>query len=504
MDATNGNDADPGTSRAQAWQTIAKVNGETFRPTDHIRLQGLFREQLTVPSSGIAGKPITFGVYGSGAIINGADIITGWAAYGAGAGSTWQSALATECNQVFMDDVKLTEGADEDNLNDHEWFWVGNVLYVRDETGDPDGSVVIEASQRTNCIDWDEQDYVTVDGIVCQRTEEQCIKVTGNHFVLRNAEAYYSYIGACIIVWGSSDPVVAAALGLATVITGGKIDSCIVSGAPISPNVFVGLEPDLEGPAGVIVQYTESYGSDSHGLYFGAGLNNTLFRNHCHDNAGAGLKLNSCTYCTAYENYCHDNEYGLMLSENEGPCNNHLVYNNWIQDCVYSGIVITNDSANGCDDNEFYHNTFVNASTVSNFRGIVAFGAAGHTGNVFKNNVFYNDAAHGWLLRFPDGAEEGNQTFDNNIYYKVGVSPGGDIIYDGAARTFAAWQGFGQDANGDEDNPDFVTEYTDLHLLVGSPCIGAGAVGTGVTDDYDGVTRGSPPDCGAYEYVPPT
>ena len=80
-------------------------------------------------------------------------------------------------------------------------------------------------------------------------------------------------------------------------------------------------------------------------------------------------------------------------------------------------------------------------------------------------------------------------------------NPPDGIIHDGAARTFAAWQGLGQDASGDEDNPDFVTDYTDLHLQVASPCIGAGATGTGVTEDYDGVTRGSPPDIGAYEYV---
>lgn len=41
-----------------------------------------------------------------------------------------------------------------------------------------------------------------------------------------------------------------------------------------------------------------------------------------------------------------------------------------------------------------------------------------------------------------------------------------------------------------------------FHLQSDSPCRGAGATGTGVTDDFDGVTRGSPPDIGAYEYVP--
>jgi hypothetical protein len=73
-----------------AWDTIADVNGATFAAGDSILFNKgcTWREQLTVPSSGSAGLPITFGAYGSGAnpIINGADLITpgtSWSATGA-------------------------------------------------------------------------------------------------------------------------------------------------------------------------------------------------------------------------------------------------------------------------------------------------------------------------------------------------------------------------------------------------------------------------------------
>ena len=105
VDFTTGDDADTGLTEALAWKTIAKVNGSSFSAGDSILFKRgeTWREQLTVPSSGSAGLPITFGAYGTGAdpIINGADIVTGWTAdtgttnYGdstQGAGTNWYSA----------------------------------------------------------------------------------------------------------------------------------------------------------------------------------------------------------------------------------------------------------------------------------------------------------------------------------------------------------------------------------------------------------------------------
>jgi len=80
-----GSDAASGLSDALAWETIAKVNGSSFNAGDSIlfKRDSTWREQLTVPSSGSAGLPITFGAYGTGAdpIISGADLVTGWTQY---------------------------------------------------------------------------------------------------------------------------------------------------------------------------------------------------------------------------------------------------------------------------------------------------------------------------------------------------------------------------------------------------------------------------------------
>ena len=84
VDFTTGDDGDTGLTEALAWKTMAKVNAASLSAGDSVLFKRgeTWREQLTVPSSGSAGSPITFGAYGTGAnpIINGADLVTTWTA----------------------------------------------------------------------------------------------------------------------------------------------------------------------------------------------------------------------------------------------------------------------------------------------------------------------------------------------------------------------------------------------------------------------------------------
>jgi len=93
-----GNDAASGLDDDNAWETIAKVNGESFSGDDIIYFNrgDEWREQLTVPDSGTSGHQITFGAYGAGAdpIINGADLVAGWE-------------TAKQANHVYKDDANL-------------------------------------------------------------------------------------------------------------------------------------------------------------------------------------------------------------------------------------------------------------------------------------------------------------------------------------------------------------------------------------------------------------
>ena len=65
----SGSDLNNGTSTGAPWQTLEKVNAQSFNPGDAIYLQrgGVWREQLVPPSPGTSGNPIRFDAYGTGA-----------------------------------------------------------------------------------------------------------------------------------------------------------------------------------------------------------------------------------------------------------------------------------------------------------------------------------------------------------------------------------------------------------------------------------------------------
>ena len=130
VDANNGNDAHNGLSPTTAWRTIAKVNISRFQPGDQIRFErgDVWREQLTIPSSGSSDNSIIFGAYGNGnrPVISGADIFSDWASEAVGSFKVYSTSAATEAKQVFEDGSRLkkvaaknaTVAAEKPKLND--------------------------------------------------------------------------------------------------------------------------------------------------------------------------------------------------------------------------------------------------------------------------------------------------------------------------------------------------------------------------------------------------
>lgn len=110
LDTTLGNDTNTGTDVTTPWKTIAKVSSYKFQPGDSILFKRgcVWREQLTISSSGIEGNPITYGAYGAGdkPIITGADIVDGggWSLY---SGNIYVTTVGnfTSPNQLYVDGV---------------------------------------------------------------------------------------------------------------------------------------------------------------------------------------------------------------------------------------------------------------------------------------------------------------------------------------------------------------------------------------------------------------
>jgi len=287
----------------------------------------------------------------------------------------------------------------------------------------------------------------------------------------------------------------------------GTVDDILVQDCVAYDNAVFGISAQrfvADGPTDVRVIGCSTYsnGTDSaahHGIYLRECIDSLVQENISYSNVGSGIKINTCTNTIVERNASYNNggagicDDGVRVHTGGTTIRNNLLYGN------FTNIQILDD-ING---DYWYHNTLVNATD----SGFNAFGT-NNTGHVFKNNIILQDGnvVGIWgiyCVRLTELAWLSNNTLDYNSWIYIDTG-NGDTFYamDDASYTWAEWQALpaSPDPNSINQNPVFVTDYTDLHLQVGSPCNNAGE-NVGVTDDYDGVTRGDPPDIGAYELV---
>lgn len=150
-----GSDAANGTSTGTAWQTIAKVNAQSFSPGDQILFKkgGSWNERLNPPSSGTAGNVITFGAYGIGLqpVITGFQTLTGWTNNGNIWSSTFSSSVRYQ-NTVYINGGLRAKGRYPNygwlNITSH----VGNNQLTGSLTGTPNytgGEIIIRTNHWT-------------------------------------------------------------------------------------------------------------------------------------------------------------------------------------------------------------------------------------------------------------------------------------------------------------------------------------------------------------------
>jgi len=185
VDATSGSDSAAGTSDSTPWKTISKVNGSSFSAGDSILFKRgeTWREQLTVPSSGSSGNPITFSAYGSGnkPIISGAALLSPGGSWtqatidyidfqdfetGALSGSYWSGTGGTDDTTVFKN------GA-------HSWYFESaSGDKIRSKTGATDttyaefiawfrlsSSSTASSGNKTRVIGWEGSSWNSTNGV---------------------------------------------------------------------------------------------------------------------------------------------------------------------------------------------------------------------------------------------------------------------------------------------------------------------------------------------------
>lgn len=467
-----GNDAASGLDDDNAWETISEVNtgpGPGYSAGDSIyfKKDDTWYDMLEPPSDGSDGSLITFGAYGAGSanpIISGHDIITGWAIYGAGAGSTYLEenigCTVVACQAVIVDGTtKLTYNADEDNLAEGEFYHnkTDDDLYIR-LSGDADPSgYTIEAHVREAPVKPDGKDYLRFENLT-----------------LRGGSVGYWVITAC---------------------THHEIEDCEieytgshfikVSGEGGGGNTYINFD-------GVSLDHTGGYGvTGSHtGIRIDGASNNNTFEN---------ITLKNCESIAVYQTDSDSNifRHNWFESGSSGTVNfvtsdsNQVYYNVLIQ--IVSDYDNTIQFTTGAVNNEVYNNVIY--SSDSDAKGFYVDGTS--TGAKFKNNIV---ALSDRRMKVLDGGET-NFVSDNNCF---DASAGTDFHWRGTDYNFADWKTqSGGDANSINVDPLMIDPANDdFKLAMNSPCIDVGT-DVSLTEDYIGTTvpypTGGTQDMGAYE-----
>lgn len=505
VDATGGNDTNHGRSPYAAWKTIAKVNASTFLPGDRILFKRgeTWREQLIVPSSGISGRPIIFDTYGAGIrpILNGSDLVTGWDVHDV---NIYQHIGyiqgADSMHGVFQDGVRLIKAANHAAIVQGSFYLddAADILYAWcTDDADPDTHVMEATRSGLYEFDANGKAWLQINNLNITKSgksgvnlrNKNCRNIScNNNLVNWNNFRGFDLGGTDIIDQGK----------YAIVISNNIIHDCLSEGIHLSLGSYCIAENNEIYNGKKDATATKGYANvDSPGIIMGSGADHNICRrNYLHvdgydvdrpllmveNEAGEVRPIN----CLVEGNKLITQGNFALQTEGDGT---QIINNLCVNATTVIGLVATND---GSINEVYYHNTFVQTTGIYNFYAYTS------TNLTFKNNIVRSPV--GDAVRIDDSAKLG--FIASNNCYKVAAGGAWRWGSTGAYVTLPNWQvACGQDANSLDADPVFVTNYTNLHLQITSPCIAAGDPTVGVLTDYDGVVRGAAVDIGAYEYV---
>jgi hypothetical protein len=475
VDATNGDDSNPGTSEPEPWKTIAKVNNSNFQPGDFILFKRgeTWREQLTVPSSGSEGNPITFGGYGSGdkPIINGADLVVGWKQHDT---NIWKSSVSAKPEVIVLDGKVGNKKNSQENVDSlYDWYWISNYAYIY-SVSDPDTAYTnpgIEATQTRGgaehgCpIDYNGKDYITIENIHVKYADDFAIIVVhANNAIIQDCEIDTPRRSGIQV--GGSDNVL--------------IKRCSMHDSIQGHGVYLdGLEAN--GTDNPIVEYCNIYGNEYQGIQLNG---NNAYR---------------VTNPIVRYNLLHDNKsHGINdLSSNDGKYYYNVIYGNGRYGIAHAYDDSQDPDGNFSSINAVDYNNTICADI--GWRGIYVSGKS--TGHMIKNNILYWSTTNVHSSNLIHVSTDGDASLDYNCYYAT--TNGGFHLKGTDYNSFSVWQSSTeQDNHSIDSNPLFINpSVSDFRLQSTSPSINAG-ISVDLTRDFEGtpVPQGNGVDIGAYEY----
>ena len=507
-----GNDSDRGTVDSPL-RTIRKA-ADLAGPGDVVRVMpGVYREEVSITTSGRQDAYIAFVAGGGGVILSGADpdyeVLDPKQKWQPGLEGVYFTDPGYRTRYLATDGIRLYHYLTRQQFDEFicsepgGWYQDQNTnrLFVRLSSGtDPNDHLMQVAALNTGFI-VKNADYILIDGFEIRdygkETPGTGVHLDGSAWsVVRNcsihgmnsmvlltgARAEGNLVENCEL-WDTSIYRWPWAMtkshdeeGAGVNSTGGRGN--VVRGCKLH-GLFDGLSPS----------YWDSLWAESYNCDWDV-YDNEIY--HIRDDIIE--PEGPCINVRIWNNYCHNLFCGVSLSPiNVGPT--YVMYNvvydqNWF--CLkYSGI--------GPGLCNIYHNTFYSnqpaVHSITCSRPLEA--------QTFRNNIFYGTAYAFWSPQPP----RNNNDIDYNTWYTSDTPwfesytgtpqkrffhiAGNDILLLEDLQKFIGWEMHGKKAK-----PGFVSpESGNLRLKTGSPCIDGGVVLPNINDSY----KGGAPDMGAYE-----
>ena len=519
VDATNGNDSNPGLSGVTPWKTIAKVNASRFYPGDQILFKRgqVWREQLTIFSSGSAGNPIRFGAYSTGNTpeIKGSDTIGGW--INDPARGVYYTVLDLKPTRVFQDgnDVPLKEASSPEEVMNSggSWYYDGVTkrIFIQTTQKDKPISHLIEGVFRNYCISsYGGAEYIVIEELCMNQCSKAGIySVLNNSWTIRRCKVFNSGengIYACGKPTGNGE---------------GSTTGWIIEGNTVGR---VDCDTHLEYRAAIavrgmynpvirnnVIKSVNAFGILLHRGGLGEGSTSSFAEIYGNEvtNCMSNIILFRSDNCKVYRNNIHDSRGGgimVQYGSNNAQLFYNIIYNLSLPDYKdnYNGIDINTDSRNGRVYNNLVSKVAYACCTVED----TSPGPA--NGWEIRNNIFDargNDPKDVPIMINPKISQV---TLSNNNY-----------INDPGFRAIGKWKGtniasldlwvsiVNADVGGDYSEANSISapplyrdiSQRDFRLRQESPCIDGG-FDVGLAEDFGGnaVPSGRRPEIGPFEY----
>lgn len=401
-----GDDANPGISTKQPWQSIDKVNATQLRPGDSVRFQAnqTFKGNLSLSDAGTdsAGELITFGSYQGGRATIDAGISAGF--------------LAKNRGGVRIVDLNFVGAGAEQNESSGISFV--NTLpahkklrHIRIDRVDVSGFRHAGICIAAQPIDkgWCGFSDVHIKRTNVHNNGDAGINCIGTW---NSEEGGYShtdiYVGNCRVYRNFGIPDKGSHSGNGIVLA--QVDGATIEHCEAYENGKLN-DCNVGGPVGiwtwdsnrVLIQFNESHhnrtgsSKDGGGFDLDGGVRNSIVQsNYSHNNDGAGYLLAQFEGAKAFYN----NVIRYNVSENDGRKN------------AYGGIHLWSTGANGGIRNTtIYRNTIITSASVTGNPAVIDCMSEGIYNIRFYNNNFKTDGAAA-LIR---GKSNPEVTFEGNI-----------------------------------------------------------------------------------------